>query len=64
MCLLVSECQRLHSIVESVVGANETTSTPSKIIPSSVDNLTVRYGECEPVSYRLHLFGHPCHHIP
>ena len=62
MCLFVSECQRLHGIIEGVIRANETTSTPSKIITSSVDNLTVWYGERDPISHRLHLFGDPCHY--
>src|SRR5580704_18564304 len=68
MCLFVSECERLHGIIEGVIRANETTSAPSKIITSSVDNLTVWYGERDPISHRLHLFGDPCHcpdtHIP
>jgi hypothetical protein len=56
------ECQRLHGIVEGVVSSDKMTSTPRKIISSSINNLTVWYGERDPISYRLHLSGNPCHH--
>jgi hypothetical protein len=57
----VPEVKRLYGIVERVVSANETTSTPRKIIASSINNLTVWYGERGPISYRFHLFGCPSH---
>jgi hypothetical protein len=60
MCLFVPEVKRLHGVVERVVGANETTSTPSKIISSSINNLAVRYDKRDPISEKLHLFGYPC----
>jgi len=64
MCLFVPEVKRLHGIVERVVSANKTTSTPSKIISPSISNLTVWYGKRGPISHRLHLSGPPSHNIP
>jgi hypothetical protein len=55
----VPEGQRLHCIIECVVSADEMTSTPSKIISSSINNLTVWYGESGPISDRFHLFASP-----
>jgi hypothetical protein len=57
--MVFPESKRLHSIIERVVSADETTSTPSKIISSSINNLTVWYGKRDPISHRLHLFGPP-----
>ena len=59
--MVFPESKRLHSIIERVVSADETTSTPSKIISSSINNLTVWYGKRDPISHRLHLFGLPTH---
>jgi hypothetical protein len=36
------------------------TSAPSKIISSSINNLTVWNRESGPIPYCLHLFGAPC----
>jgi hypothetical protein len=41
MCLFVPEGKRLHSIIEGVVSADKMTSTPSEIISSSINNLTI-----------------------
>jgi hypothetical protein len=60
VCLLVPEGQRVHGIIECVVSPNKMTSTPSKIISSSINNLTVWYGESGPISDGLPLFGYPC----
>ena len=57
--MVFPESKRLHSIIERVVSADETTSTPSKIIASSINNLAVWYGKRDPISHRLHLFGPP-----
>ena len=59
--MVFPESKRLHSIIERVVSADETTSTPSKIISSSINNLTVWYGKRDPISHRVHLFGRPSH---
>ena len=59
--MVFPESKRLHSIIERVVSADETTSTPSKIISSSINNLTVWYGKRDPISHKLHLFGPPSH---
>jgi hypothetical protein len=55
----IPEAERLHDIIECVVSADELTSTPRKIVSSSVNNLTVWYDESAPISYRLYLFGSP-----
>ena len=52
----IPEAERLHGIIECVVSADEMTSTPRKIVSSSVNNLTVWYGESGPISDRLHPF--------
>jgi hypothetical protein len=58
---LAPECQRLHGIIKCVVSADKMTSPPSKMIPSSINNLSIWYSERAPISYRLHLFGCPSH---
>jgi hypothetical protein len=61
----IPEAERLHGIIECVVSADEMTSTPRKIVSSSVNNLTVWYDESAPISYRFYLFGSPSRrHIP
>jgi hypothetical protein len=60
VCLRAPEGQRVHSIIKCVISPDKMTSTPSEIISSSVNNLTVWYDECVPVSDSLHLFGTPC----
>ena len=57
--LFVPEGQRVHGIIKCVVSPDEMTSTPSEIVSSSINNLTVWYGESGPISDRLHLFGSP-----
>jgi hypothetical protein len=58
---LAPECQRLHGIIKCVVSADKMPSPPSKMIPSSINNLSIWYSERAPISYRLHLFGRPSH---
>jgi hypothetical protein len=58
---LAPECQRFNGIIKRVVSADKMTSPPSKMIPSSINNLSIWYRECAPIAYRLHLFGRPSH---
>jgi hypothetical protein len=60
MCLFVPESKRVHGIIKCVISPDKMTSTPSKIISSSVNNLTVWDGERAPIPYSFHLFGIPC----
>jgi hypothetical protein len=59
---LVPECQRLQGIIKRVISTDKKTSAPSKIIPSSANNLTIWYCIRAPISYRSRLFGYPGHH--
>ena len=61
MRFFVPEGKRLHSIIECIISSDKMTSTPTKIISSSINNLAVWYGERAPISYRLPLFGSPSH---
>jgi hypothetical protein len=60
MCFFVPESKRVHGIIKCVISPDKMTSTPSKIISSSVNNLTVWDGERARIPYSFHFFGIPC----